>query len=113
MDKILEQALLYDFYGELLTDHQKQIYEDVVFGDYSLSEVAEAHHISRQGVHDLIRRCDRSLRDYEEKLGLVRKFERSRELVDQIRMLAQEFERTGDAALVRRIAEISREIGEL
>ena len=41
MDKILEQTLLYDFYGELLTDHQKQIYEDVVLNDYSFSEVAE------------------------------------------------------------------------
>ena len=44
MDKILEQTLLYDFYGELLTDHQKQIYEDVVLNDYSFSEAAEACH---------------------------------------------------------------------
>lgn len=54
MDKILEQTLLYDFYGELLTDHQKQIYEDVVLNDYSFSEVAEEKGISRQGVHDLL-----------------------------------------------------------
>ncbi|MCI9384462.1 MAG: DNA-binding protein, partial [Lachnospiraceae bacterium] len=39
MEKILEQTLLYDFYGELLTEHQKQIYEDVVLNDYTLSEV--------------------------------------------------------------------------
>ena len=41
MEKIVEQTLLYDFYGELLTDHQKQVYEDVVFNDLSFSEAAE------------------------------------------------------------------------
>ena len=57
MEKILEQTLLYDFYGELLTEHQRQVYEDVVLNDFSLSEVAAARGISRQGVHDLVRRC--------------------------------------------------------
>ena len=56
--------MLYDFYGELLTEHQKEIYEDVVLQDYSISEVAEEKGISRQGVHDLIRRCDRILAGY-------------------------------------------------
>ena len=49
MEKIVEQTLLYDFYGELLTEHQKQIYEDVVLNDLSFSEVAEERGISRQG----------------------------------------------------------------
>ena len=113
MEKILEQTLLYDFYGELLTEHQKQVYEDVVFGDLSLSEAAEEYQISRQGIHDLIRRCDRTLRDYEKKLGLVQKFGETRRLVEQIHQLAQEYDRTGDAGCVRRIEEISRKIGEL
>lgn len=51
MEKIVKQALLYDFYGELLTEHQKQIYEDVILNDYSFTEVAEERGISRQGVH--------------------------------------------------------------
>ena len=68
MEKIVEQGLLYDFYGELLTDHQRHVYEDVVFNDMSLSEIAEEQGISRQGVHDLIKRCDRILAGYEEKL---------------------------------------------
>lgn len=54
MNEILEQALLYDFYGELLTSHQKEIYEQFVLEDLSLSEIAEDAGISRQGVHDLI-----------------------------------------------------------
>ena len=68
MEKIVEQALLFDFYGELLTKHQKQIYEDVVLNDLSLSEAAENYGITRQGVHDLIKRCNRILKGYEEKL---------------------------------------------
>ena len=56
MDDILQLTLLYDFYGELLTEHQRSIYEDVVYNDMSLSEIAEENGISRQGVHDLIKR---------------------------------------------------------
>lgn len=89
MEKILEQALLYDFYGELLTAHQKQVYEDVVLNDYSLSEVAEDLGISRQGVHDMIKRCNRLLTGYEEKLHLVEKFVNLREQVGQIQKIAK------------------------
>ena len=74
MDKIFRKNLLYDFYGELLTEHQKRIYEDAVYGDYSLSELAEGYGISRQGIHDLLKRCDKILDEYEKKLGLVEKF---------------------------------------
>ncbi len=71
---LLEQALLYDFYGELLTDHQKEVYEQFVLEDLSLSEIAESAGISRQGVHDLIKRCNKLLEGYEAKLHLVEKF---------------------------------------
>ena len=74
MEKIVERGMLYDFYGELLTDHQKAIYEEAVFNDMSLSEIAEQYEISRQGVHDLLKRCDKILNDYENKLHLVEKF---------------------------------------
>ena len=57
MEKFIEEALLYDFYGELLTEHQKLIYEDFVLNDLSLSEIAEDREISRQGVYDIVRRC--------------------------------------------------------
>ena len=65
MEEILKQTLLYDFYGELLTEHQKQVYEDVILNDYSLSEVAASLGISRQGVHDMVRRSSRLLEEYE------------------------------------------------
>jgi len=75
LEKIVEQALLYDFYGELLTDHQKSVYEDYVFNDIGISEIAEEQGISRQGVFDLIKRCDKILIGYEDKLHLLEKFQ--------------------------------------
>ena len=74
MNEILEQALLYDFYGELLTDHQKDIYEQFVLEDLSLGEIAKDAGISRQAVHDLVKRCQKILEGYEDKLHLVEKF---------------------------------------
>ena len=84
MNEILEQALLYDFYGELLTEHQRSVYEDAVYNDMSLSEIAEVYGISRQGVHDLIKRCDKLLLGYEEKLHLVERFSRIKEKIEHI-----------------------------
>jgi predicted DNA-binding protein YlxM (UPF0122 family) len=88
MEKIVAQGLLYDFYGELLTEHQRKIYEDFVYHDLSLSELAEEYHISRQGVHDLIKRCDQRLEEYEEKLQLVARFLRVRDKVELLQKVA-------------------------
>ena len=74
MEKLIERGLLYDFYGELLTQHQQDIYSEIVFNDLSLSELSEAEGISRQGIHDLIKRCDKQLEGYEDKLKLIEKF---------------------------------------
>ena len=110
MEKIVEQGLLYDFYGELLTKHQQSVYEDVVFNDLSLSEIADEQGITRQGVHDLIRRCDRTLLGYEEKLGLIAKFQKTKEKVTEIHRLTEEFSRTQNQALIEAIGRISNEI---
>lgn len=74
MEKIIERNLLFDFYGELLTEHQKDIYRDAVYEDLSLSELSEQYGITRQGIHDLIKRCDKTLTEYENKLHLIEKF---------------------------------------
>ena len=84
---LLEQALLYDFYGELLTDHQQEIYEQLVLEDLSLSEIAASAGISRQGVHDLIKRCNKLLEGYEAKLHLVEKFLSVKQKVQEINEL--------------------------
>lgn len=92
MDDIVKKNLLYDFYGELLTEHQRLIYEDAVYNDCSLSELANEYNISRQGVHDLLKRCDRLLEDYEDKLGLVSRFEILRQLAGRIEEISTDEE---------------------
>ena len=113
MEKFVEQGYLYDFYGELLTERQQQVYESVVLEDYSLSEVAEDLGISRQGVHDLVKRCDKILSGYEEKLKLVEKFNQTKKMVEEIKELAGQYKKDGDRSLIDRIEAISEEIGKL
>lgn len=112
MDKLARQALLYDFYGELLTEHQRAIYEEVVLNDYSLSEVAEDRGISRQGVHDLVKRSTRILEDYEQKLHLVERFVTIREKVHEIHGLTQSYEESDPGELMDRIEALSHSILE-
>lgn len=113
MEKIVEQGLLYDFYGELLTEHQKMIYEGVIFNDLSLSEIAREQGISRQGVHDMIKRCDKILSGYEEKLKLVSKFIKTKKMVGEIHGLTKKFMETQDQKLIEQIGHISSEIMKL
>ena len=114
MDKILEQALLYDFYGELLTEHQKEIYGQFVLDDLFLSEIAESEGISRQGVHDLVRRCQKALEGYEAKLHLVEKFLAVKEKVAQIDKVLEEWEQEKEKPkeIIERLRSISSEIIE-
>ena len=65
METKLKQAYLYDFYGELLNAHQRKIYEAFFFQDFSLSEIAEEEGISRQGVHDSVKRSVKALEKSE------------------------------------------------
>ena len=112
MEKFVEQGYLYDFYGELLTERQQQVYESVVLEDYSLSEVAEDLGISRQGVHDMIKRCTKSLEGYEEKLHLIAKFQSAKQKVAQIDALAKEFHSSHNEAIMEEIGQISNQILE-
>lgn len=116
MEKMVWQALLYDFYGELLTEHQKSIYSDIVLNDLSYSEVARVEGISRQGVFDLVKRCDKILESYESKLLLVEKFLDTKERVSRIHNLATDLKRMTDKVelqeKINEIEEISKAIYE-
>ncbi len=90
MEKIVERNLLYDFYGDLLTDYQKKIYEDSAYADLSLSEIADTYEISRQSVHDLLKRCDKQLLSYEEKLHLISRHRLIKQLTLKIRDLVED-----------------------
>lgn len=90
IEKLEWKGMLYDFYGELLTEHQKGIYENAVFDDFSLSEIAAEQGISRQGVHDILKRCDKILAEYEDKLHLVEKFAKIKQMVQEINALTDD-----------------------
>lgn len=89
MERFVENGMLLDFYGDLLTDHQKEVYEAAVYRDMSLSEIADEMGTSRQAVSDLLHRCDRILGSYEEKLHLMQKFLKTQQELSRIRDLAQ------------------------
>jgi hypothetical protein len=91
MEKFVEQALLFDFYGELLTERQQEVYESVILDDCSVSEVASELGVSRQGVHDMVKRSGKTLQEYEDKLHLVEKFLHIRNKVHRIHQLTQKY----------------------
>lgn len=115
MEKIVEQGLLYDFYGELLTAHQRQVYEGVVYENLSLSEIAEEQGISRQGVHDIVKRCDKALLGYEEKLKLIDRFMKIKEQIREIDELTGRYEQNeleDKTAYCRKLRSLSSKILE-
>ena len=112
MNEILEQALLFDFYGELLTERQKEIYGQFIQEDLSLSEIASDAGISRQGVHDLIKRCNQTLKGYEDKLHLVEKFMTIRDKVHKIDELLDGYKEEKAEEILAGIREISDQIIE-
>lgn len=112
MEEKIEQAYLYDFYGELLNEHQRRIYEDFVFNDLSLGEIANEEGISRQGVHDMIKRCTKTLEGYEEKLHLFEKFQNVKNKVERIHTLTKEFHQNQNEAIMEEIGQISNQILE-
>ncbi len=124
MEKIVEQGILYDFYGELLTEHQRRLYEDAVYNDLSLREIADENGISRQGVHNLLRRCDKILEGYEEKLHLVEKFIRIKKKAEEMEELSRQAQTDFDSLqgnrtssdgswVMQRMGQLAREIIEV
>ena len=99
MDTILKRSYLYDFYGELLTEHQKEIYDGYVNQDLSMTEIADEYSISKQAVSSIVKRCDEALQEYEDKLQLVHKFLEAKDGVQNMVILAEAGKSlTGDEA---------------
>lgn len=89
MEKLAKMVLLADFYGPLLTEKQRNVWDLHYQQDLSLAEIAEVEHISRQAIHDLLKRTERILAEYEEKLGLVKRFWAEREKLMEVKTLSQ------------------------
>ena len=83
-------TMLFDFYGELLTERQKEFFDLYYNEDLSLSEIAENNGISRQGVRDVIVRAEGIMQEVEDKTGLIRRFMQMRENLDSIQDAAAE-----------------------
>lgn len=82
--------LLFDFYGALLTDKQRLIFDYYYQDDLSLGEIAQEQGISRQAVYDIIKRTENTLEEYEKKLGLVNKFMFSKKKLKEIILILED-----------------------
>lgn len=85
-------AMLYDFYGDLLTARQKEFFDLYYNDDLSLAEIAENYEITRQGVRDIIVRAERTLEDIEEKTGLIQRYHQTRASARKLLALCEQIE---------------------
>ena len=101
IENIAENSLLYDFYGQLLSKRQQEVMALYHEENYSLSEIAEEFGISRQAVHDTLKKAEQALAEYEQKLGLVKTLQRSeaviRQIDEKIDTLSAELAESGNA----------------
>ncbi len=112
MKSKIAQGDLYDFYGELLNEHQRSIYEDFVLNDLSLGEIADDRGISRQAVHDVIKRATKTLEEYEDKLHLIEKFIHIRQKVKFIDDLVSNSTNHSVDEILSSVSQVSNEILE-
>ena len=111
MDSTFEMTMLYDFYGDLLTERQKEFYDLYYNEDFSLAEIAENAGITRQGVRDVLVRSKAILREMEEKTGIVARFLQVRRGLESIEKSVAEIEALNLRSLrSARLAELAEEI---
>jgi len=103
-------SMLFDFYGDLLTDRQKEFYDLYYNEDLSLSEIAENYGISRQGVRDVIVRAEAYLEELEEKTGLIARFHA---MQDQLKELSGLIEKAQGLNTSEELDSLMREMKAL
>jgi len=89
-DETLLMTMLFDFFGDLLTEKQYEYFDLYHNEDMSLSEIAEKAGISRQGVHDIVSRAEKSLMEIEKKTGVVQRWLNIRAEIEQTERIARE-----------------------
>ena len=102
MEKYFKMSYLIDIYSSLLTDKQLKVLEYYYNDDISLSEIARMLNISRQGVYDTLKRAEKIISEYDDKLNLLEKYERNIELIDKLEGLCEDKE---SLSLIKEIRE--------
>ena len=102
----LEMTLLFDYYGDLLTDRQKMCFDLRHNQDLSLAEIAEELQVSRQGVHDNLSRAEALLLNMEEKTGCVRRDLQCREAVQKVLAISERLLQSEDDKVRQSVQEI-------
>ena len=110
LEKVEYANMLYDFYGPLLNDSQSEVMSMYHEDNLSLSEIAEELGQSRQAVHYTLKKAEKALNEYEEKLGLLKTYERNRELADEAADLIRNLD--GSSTIKERLTEIIGSISE-
>ncbi|HOO11650.1 MAG TPA: YlxM family DNA-binding protein [Bacillota bacterium] len=110
-EEFVEMALLYDFYGGILTSRQQEIMDLYYMKDYSLGEIGELLSTSRQAVFDNLKRAKKQLRDMENRLGLVQRFrmdsEKKAEVLGSVDGIIRALEREqGKEKIIEKLREI-------
>lgn len=98
MEEKVRDGLLFDFYGDLLSDKQRDIYRAYAYEDLSLSEMADEFGMTRQGISETIHRATKNLHEYEERLGLESQYR-------QVKALAEEIRSSDDISACHEMAE--------
>lgn len=101
----LKYSVLYDYYGELLSDHNRDIFEGYVLEDMSLGELADSLEISRQGVRDSVNRSKKALEQYEDKLRLAEKHRQAEEIIESLKKQATEASYETDNKEIMKLVE--------
>lgn len=118
--KNLNISVLLDFYGEMLTEKQREVVEYYYNEDLSLAEIAEHSGITRQGVRDSIKRAENQLLDCEDKLGLWARFLEIKQGLEEISEIAKELQAWNQKNLVsrdiqmktQRIADLAEQLNQ-
>lgn len=114
MEERIEISLLLDFYGRLLTEKQLEIMSLYYNDDLSLAEISEITNTSRQAVHDILRRCQKMLLEYEDKLQLLkRNLEFKRKIADTIIKIHDIKNKVSDAEVVKELIEVEDKLANL
>lgn len=110
-ENALEMCLLFDFYGAMLTDKQQAIFDLYYNEDLSLSEISEQMQISRQAVRDAVIRSKNLMLGFEQRLGLVHRFQKNFETLQRIHTIASELLELN--RIDRRNAEVDLRLAEI